>query len=80
MGGAFANILHLSSSIQVVNQTRVVDALSRINLIQHEFQINTLGFDGLQEMYKEDADFKEAYATYENPVSTDRTPWLNYMI
>jgi hypothetical protein len=59
---------------------KVADALSRVNLILHEFQVNVLGFDDLKEMYKDDADFKDAYATCENPVSRDKSPWLDYMI
>jgi len=38
---------------------RVVDALSRVNLILQEFRVNTLGFDELVAMYKEDAYFQE---------------------
>lgn len=39
-----------------------------------------LGFDHLKEMYKDDPDFREAYEACENPVSRDRSPWLDYMI
>jgi hypothetical protein len=49
-------------------------------LILQEFQVITLGFDGLKEMYKEDADFRDAYAAYENLVSSNRSQWLSYMI
>lgn len=59
---------------------KVEDALSRMNLIIQEFQVNVLGFDELKDMYKDDPDFKEAYAACENPVSRDKTPWLDYMI
>jgi hypothetical protein len=61
-------------------ENKVVDALSRINLILQEFQVNTLGFDGLKEMYKEDANFRDAYAACENPVASNRSQWLSYMI
>jgi hypothetical protein len=40
---------------------KVADALSMRSLIVQEFQVETLGFQHLKEMYKEDADFKEAY-------------------
>jgi hypothetical protein len=33
-------------------ENKVVDALSRIDLILQEFQVKTLGFDGLKEMYQ----------------------------
>lgn len=42
--------------------------------------MNVLGFDELKYMYKDDPDFEEAYAACENPLSRDRTPWLDYMI
>jgi transposase InsO family protein len=61
-------------------ENKVVDALSRINLILQEFQVNTLGFDGLKEMYQDDADFKDAYAACENPVANNRSQWLDYML
>jgi hypothetical protein len=51
-----------------------------VNLILHEFQVNVLGFDYLKKMYKDDAYFKDAYASCENPVSKYRSPWLDYMI
>jgi len=55
---------------------KVADALSKFNLILHEFQVNILGFDELKEMYKDDAIFKDACASYENPVSRYIIPWL----
>ena len=51
---------------------KVVDALSRVNLILQEVRVNTLGFDELVAMYKEDAYFQEVYAACENPVSHNR--------
>jgi hypothetical protein len=45
----------------VGTSNKVVDALSRRSLIVQEFQVETLGFEHLKEMYKEDAYFKEVY-------------------
>jgi transposase InsO family protein len=59
---------------------KVVDALSRKCLILQEFRVKTLGFDNLKEMYRDDADFKEAYEACENPVLRDRSQWTEYMI
>jgi hypothetical protein len=58
----------------------VADALSRKCLLLQEFQVKTLGFDNLKDMYASDADFAEAYEAAENPVIKDRSPWIDYMI
>jgi hypothetical protein len=42
--------------------------------------VETLGFEHLKEMYKEDADFKEAYEACKNPLLGDRSPWTGYLI
>jgi hypothetical protein len=59
---------------------KVVHTLRRKCLILQEFKVNTLGFDNLKEMYRGDADFKEAYEACENPVLRDRSQWIEYMI
>jgi hypothetical protein len=62
------------------NANKVVDALSRRILILQEFQIKTLGFDHLKEMYHSDLDFGEAYEACVNLVLRDRSPWDEYLI
>jgi hypothetical protein len=57
----------------VGNDNKFVDALNRRCLILQEFQVNTLGFEHLKEMYSDDPNFKEAYETCENPVLRDRS-------
>jgi hypothetical protein len=59
---------------------KVADSLSRSCLILQEFQVDTLGFKHLKEMYKEDLDFKEAYEACENPLMKDKNPWMEYLI
>ena len=59
---------------------KVADDLSRRSLIVQEFQVDTLGFQHLKEMYREDADFKEAYEACKNPLLGDRSPWTEYLI
>jgi hypothetical protein len=59
---------------------KVADALSRRSLIVQEFQVETLGFEHLKEMYREDADFKEEYEACKNPLLGDRSPWTEYLI
>jgi hypothetical protein len=61
------------------NANKVVDALSKRNLILREFQV-TLGFGHLQEMYDTNPDFKEAYEACENLVLRDRSQWVEYLI
>ena len=38
---------------------KVVNTLSRVNLIFHDIKASTLGFEILVNMYKEDEDFKD---------------------
>jgi hypothetical protein len=59
---------------------KVAYALRWMSLIVHEFQVDTLGFQHLKEMYKEDVDFKEAYEACNNPLLEDRSPWNEYAI
>jgi hypothetical protein len=37
--------------------------------------VNTLGFEHLKEMYRDDPDLKEAYEACENPLLRDRSQW-----
>jgi hypothetical protein len=60
-------INHISGSAN-----RFVDALGRRCLILQEFQVETLQFEHLKEMYQEDPDFKEAYEACENPFLRDK--------
>ena len=39
-----------------------------------------MGFEILIAMYKEDVDFKDIYAACENPVTHNRSKWLDYML
>ena len=48
---------------------KVVDALSKVNLVLQEVKVSTLGFEKLIDMYKEDIDLKDIYATCENLVN-----------
>jgi hypothetical protein len=59
---------------------KVVDALSRKCFLLQEFKVKTLVFDNLKEMYADDPDFKEAYATTENQILRDGSQWTEYMI
>ena len=42
--------------------------------------MDTLGFEQLKKMYKEDADFKEAYEACKNPLLGDKIPQTEYLI
>ena len=54
------------------NANKVVDELSRRCLILQEFQVETLGFEHLKDMYCDDTDFKEAYEACTSPILRDR--------
>ena len=45
-----------------------------------EFQVKTLRFDHLKEMYHSDPDFGEAYEACVNIVLKDKSPWAEYLI
>ena len=62
------------------NANKVVDALSRRSLILQEFQVKTLGFEHLKDMYCDDPDLKEAYEACANIVLRERSQWTEYMI
>jgi hypothetical protein len=62
------------------NANKVIDVLSKRNLILHEFRVKTLGFDHLKEMYHSDLDFKEAYEECMNHVLKDRSYLVEYLI
>jgi hypothetical protein len=62
------------------NDNKVVDALRRRCLIMPEFQVKTLGFEHLEDMYHDDVDFKEAYEACVNLVLRDKSQWIEYMI
>jgi hypothetical protein len=64
----------------VGNANKVVDALSKRCLILQEFQVKTMGFEHLKDMYCDDPDFKEAYESCANPVLRDGSQWTEYMI
>jgi hypothetical protein len=55
------------------NANKIVDALSKRCLTLREFQVKTLGFEHLEEMYSDDPDLKEAYKACTNPVLRDRS-------
>jgi len=57
---------------------KVVDALSRRALLLQESMIQVLGFGHLEDLYQTDADFKEAYEVWENPLLKNNSPWLDY--
>jgi hypothetical protein len=59
---------------------KVFDALSRRCLILQEFQVKTLGFEHLKDMYCDDLDFRESYKACENLVLRDMSQWTEYMI
>jgi hypothetical protein len=49
-------------------------------LIVQEFQVDTLGFEHLKEMYQKDPYFKEAYEASKNLLLGDKIPWTKYLI
>jgi len=50
------------------------------NLILEEPKVNIFGFDSLKYMCKEDSNLKEDFATCEDLIRRDRSPWMEYML
>ena len=49
-------------------------------MVLQEVKLITLGFENLIDIYKEDLDFKDIYASCENSVTHNRSRWLYYML
>jgi ribonuclease HI len=64
----------------VGNAKKVVDALSRRCLILQEFQVKTLAFEHLKDMYCDDPYLKEEYEACENILLRDMSQCIEYMI
>jgi len=45
-----------------------------------EFKVGVVGFEEMIEMYKDDEYFRDIYTTVQNPMSHDRSQWLDYLI
>ena len=59
---------------------RVVDALSRRQLLLTVMQVEVVGFDELKDLYPKDPNFAEAWKACIEPIIVDRTRWLDYLI
>lgn len=53
---------------------RVVDALSRKNLLLCEIRANSVGFGILKDLYAKDENFKEAFEDCNDPIAKNREP------
>ena len=58
----------------------VVDALSGRQLLLIVMQVEVVGFDELKNLYQEDPNFAKAWKACKEPVTVDRTKWLDYLI
>ena len=59
---------------------KVVDALSRRQLLLIVMQVEVVGFDELKNLYPEDANFAEVWKACKEPIAIDRTRWVDYLI
>ena len=49
-------------------------------MVLQEVKVSTLGFENLIDMYKEYLDFRDISAACEDPVTHNRSQWLDYML
>jgi len=59
---------------------RVADALRKRQNLLTEMKIEVVGFDELKSLYPKDPDFAEAWKACLEPVTLDRTKWLDFII
>ena len=59
---------------------RVADSLSMRQLFLTIMHVEVVGFDELKNMYPKDPDFVEAWKDCKEPITLDRTRWLDYVI
>ena len=62
------------------NSNRVVDTLSRRQLLLTKMQIEVVGFKEFNTLYPDKLDFGEAWKACTKTVTLDRTKWLDFMI
>ena len=56
---------------------RVGDALSRKQFLLIVMQVEVVGFDEIKNLYPEDLDVVENWKACKEPVTLDRTRWLD---
>ena len=61
-----------------VQANKVVDALSKRNLVVQEGKIQVLGFEFMKRLYDQDSDFQEAFQACKSPVQYDRGKWKEF--
>ena len=58
----------------------VPDALSRRQLLLTVMKVEVVGFDELKNLYPKDPNIVEAWKDCKEPITLDKTRWLDYMI
>lgn len=59
---------------------KVDDALSRRRSLLTEMRVTILGFEELRTLYDDDPDFAKPWRACREPVTIDRSKWLDYFI
>ena len=65
---------------RIGKSNRVVDALSRRQHFLIEMWTEVVGFKELSTLYQDDPNFGEAWKACTEPVTLDKTKWLDFMI
>lgn len=59
---------------------KIVDDLSRRNLVIQEIQLESMGINAMKDTYQEDVDFKEAYEVCQAMNERYHTDFSEYML
>lgn len=58
---------------------KVADALSRRKILLTKMQFEVVDFNELKTLYPQDPDFAKAWKSCKDPVTLDRTRWLDFI-
>lgn len=71
---------NVSGGLPSGSSNKVVDALSRRQILLTKMQSKVVGFNEFKTLYPKDPNFAEAWKACKDIVTLDRTRWLDFII